>query len=276
MVKKMISELVGTMLLVLFGCGTAIAVNAYVNSIFNTAFAFTMLIIALAFGLILIALINTIGRVSGCHVNPAVTIAMLIDKRIDLFDSIIYICSQIVGGLCGAYILKLIFTTESSFGANGFDKLSLLPITTTQTVALIIEAILTFVFVLVVLSASDEKNKVESPSLVIGATLTLVHLLGIPFTGTSVNPARSIGPALVSGGDYLSQLWVFIVAPLVGGILAALFYKFVIKQDDKLLEFDEEEIDSEEETEKEVEEEAPKKKVVRKTTTTKKRTKKVE
>ena len=275
MVRKMISELVGTMLLVLFGCGTAIAVNAYVNSIFNTSFTFTILIIALAFGLILMALINTIGRVSGCHVNPAVTIAMLIDRRIDLFDSIIYICSQIVGGLCGAYILKLIFTTESSFGANGFDKLSLLPITTTQWVALIVEAILTFVFVLVVLSASDEKSKTENPSLVIGLTLTLVHLFGIPFTGTSVNPARSIGPALVTGGDALSQLWVFIVAPLVGGIIAALFYKFVINYQPKELEVYEEDIDSEED-EEEVEEEAPKKKVVRKTTTTKKRTKKVE
>ncbi|MBR6133793.1 MAG: MIP family channel protein [Bacilli bacterium] len=275
MVRKMISELVGTMLLVLFGCGTAIAVNAYVNSIFNTSFTFTILIIALAFGLILMALINTIGRVSGCHVNPAVTIAMLIDRRIDLFDSIIYICSQIVGGLCGAYILKLIFTTESSFGANGFDKLSLLPITTTQWVALIVEAILTFVFVLVVLSASDEKSKTENPSLVIGLTLTLVHLFGIPFTGTSVNPARSIGPALVTGGDALSQLWVFIVAPLVGGIIAALFYKFVINYQPKELEVYEEDIDSEKD-EEEVEEEAPKKKVVRKTTTTKKRTKKVE
>jgi aquaporin Z len=275
MVRKMISELVGTMLLVLFGCGTAIAVNAYVNSIFNTSFTFTILIIALAFGLILMALINTIGRVSGCHVNPAVTIAMLIDRRIDLFDSIIYICSQIVGGLCGAYILKLIFTTESSFGANGFDKLSLLPITTTQWIALIVEAILTFVFVLVVLSASDEKNKTENPSLVIGLTLTLVHLFGIPFTGTSVNPARSIGPALVTGGDALSQLWVFIVAPLAGGILAALFYKFVINYQPKELKVYEEDIDSEED-EEELEEEAPKKRVVRKTTTTKKRTKKVE
>ena len=272
MVRKMISELVGTMLLVLFGCGTAIAVNAYVTSVFNTSFAFTMLIIALAFGLILMALINTIGRVSGCHVNPAVTIAMLIDKRIDIFDSIVYICSQIVGGLCGAYILKYIFTTESAFGANGFDKLSLLPITTTQTVALIVEAILTFVFVLVVLSASDENSKTENPSLVIGLTLTLVHLFGIPFTGTSVNPARSIGPALVSGGDYLSQLWVFIVAPLVGGILAALFYKFIIKDNKET--FEEEIL---EEVEEEIEKpivKTPKKKVVRKTTT--KKTKKVE
>ena len=268
MIKKMISELVGTMLLVLFGCGTAIAVNAYVTSVFNTAFAFTMLIIALAFGLVLIALINTIGRVSGCHVNPAVTIAMLIDKRIDIFDSIIYICSQIVGGLCGAYLLKYIFTTESVFGANGFDKLSLLPVVTTQTVALIVEAILTFVFVLVVLSASDEKNKTENPSLVIGLTLTLVHLFGIPFTGTSVNPARSIGPALVSGGDYISQLWVFIVAPLVGGILAALFYRFVIQENKKEV-FEEEIEEVEEEIEEPVKKVTPKKKVVKKTATRK-------
>ena len=229
MIKKFISELVGTMFLVLFGCGTAVAVNNYVNNVVGIAFPFTLLIIASAFGLILIALINTIGKVSGCHVNPAVSIACLIDKRMDIFDFIVYVCAQIIGAICGAGILKLIFATETGVAANGFDKLSLLPITTTQTVAFVVEVILTFIFVLVILTTTaDEKN--ENPSLVIGLTLTLVHLFGIPLTGTSVNPARSIGPAIFAGGDYLSQLWVFIVAPFIGAILASLFYRYILKK----------------------------------------------
>lgn len=272
MVKKFISELVGTMLLVLFGCGTAIAANTYVNNIFNTSFPFTMLIIALAFGLALIAIINTVGKVSGAHVNPAVSLAMFIDKRIDIFDLIIYVCAQIIGGIFGAGILKLIFTAETGFAANGFGKLSLLPITTTQGVALVVEAILTFVFVLVVLSATADKKN-ENPSLVIGLALTLVHLFGIPLTGTSVNPARSIGPAIFAGGDALSQLWVFIVGPLIGAIVAALFFVIILK--DKEEQF-EEEIEDEEVIIEEYEEEPVKKPRATKTTTKKRTTKKVE
>lgn len=229
MVKKLISEFVGTFLLVMFGCGTAVACNTYVTNVFGTAFPFTMLIIALAFGLILTALVSTIGKVSGAHVNPAVSLAMWIDGRINIFELIEYVCVQVMGGLLGAFTLSKIFGSADNVAANGFEKLSLLPVTTTMPVALVVELILTFVFVLVVLSATDKKKN-DNPSIVIGLTLTLVHIFGIPFTGTSVNPARSIGPALVQGGDAASQMWVFIVAPLVGGLLAALFYKFIIKE----------------------------------------------
>jgi len=260
MIKKFISELVGTALLVFFGCGTAVAVNTYCTNVVGLTFPFTLLIIALAFGLVLVALINTIGKVSGCHVNPAVSLAMLIDKRLDILDFIVYVCGQVIGAIGGAFALKAIFEGETSFAANGFGKLSLLPITTTQTVALVVEAILTFVFVLVVLSATADKKN-ENPSLVIGLTLTLVHLFGIPVTGTSVNPARSIGPAIVAGGDALSQLWVFIVGPLIGGILAALFFIFIIKNKDEE-EF--EEVVEFEDVEEEVEELPPVRKVARK------------
>jgi len=203
-----------------------VAVNQYVNSIFNTALPFTMILIALTFGLILMALMYTIGKVSGAHVNPAVSLACLIDGRITLFEFIYYICAQILGGLVGTFALTWIFGSFTSLGANGYETLSALSKITTLPVALGIEAMLTFVFVLVFLSATKKDNYVSG--LVVGLTYTIVHIMWIPFTGTGVNPARSIGPAFLTGGVALEQLWVFIVAPLVGGILAALFYKFII------------------------------------------------
>ena len=226
MIKKLVAEFVGTMLLVILGCGTAVAVNTYVNGIYNISLPFTMILISLAFGLSLVALAYSIGRVSGCHINPAVSLGMLISGRMSVVECIEYIVVQILGGIVGAEVLGMIFGSYANLGANGFDKLSALPNVTTIWVALVVEIILTFVFVLVVLSTTDKEN--NHAGFAIGLTLTLVHLMGIPFTGTSVNPARSIGPALFTGGDALSQLWVFIVAPLVGAALAALFYRFII------------------------------------------------
>lgn len=228
MIRKFISEFVGTMLLVIFGCGTAVAVNKYVTGIYGIALPFTMLLIAFAFGLILMALVYTIGRVSGAHVNPAVSIAALIDGRITVFDCVYYVTAQIFGGITGALLLTIIFATNTELGANGYETLSALSNITTLPVALIVETILTFVFVLVVLSVTKKESC--NSGIVIGLTLTLVHIMGIPFTGTSVNPARSIGPAILTKGVALEQLWVFIVAPIVGGILAALFYRFVIEE----------------------------------------------
>lgn len=229
MVRKLISEFVGTMLLVLFGCGTAVAVNTYVFSIYNISLPFTMLIIALAFGLVLTAIASVIGNVSGAHVNPAVSIAMAIDKRMSIIECVEYVIVQILGGIVGAEILGIIFGGYTSLGANGYGVLSALGETTTLATAIIVEVLLTFTFVLVVLAVSAKQDK-GTNGIVIGLTLALVHMFGIPFTGTSVNPARSIGPAIFTRGDALSQLWVFIVAPIVGAILAALFYKFVIKE----------------------------------------------
>ena len=237
MVKKFISEVVGTMLLVLFGCGTAVAANKYVSTAFGGSpvygLAFNMVLIALAFGLILMALAYTIGKVSGAHVNPAVSVAMLIDGRISVFECIYYIVGQILGSVGGAAVLGFLLGSYESLGANGFDTASALGASVvTLPVALVLEAILTFVFVLVVLTVSaDSENK--SAGLIIGLALALVHILGLPFTGTSVNPARSIGPAILTneaGTLARSQLWVFIVGPLIGGVLAALFYKFIIAE----------------------------------------------
>ena len=228
MVRKLISEFVGTMLLVIFGCGVAVATNGYVAGIFGAGLPFTIVAISLAFGLVLTALVYTIGNVSGCHVNPAVSLAKAIDKRMNVIECIEYIVVQILGGIVGAIILAMIFGSYQSLGANGFDTLSALPSITTMPVAILVEIILTFTFVLVVLAVSAKKDN-HSNGLVIGLTLTLVHIMGLPFTGTSVNPARSIGPALFTGGEAFAQLWVFILAPVIGAIFAALFYRFVIK-----------------------------------------------
>ena len=231
MVKKFISEFVGTLILVLFGCGTAVAANKFVGASFGNGLAFNMVLIALAFGLILMALAYTIGKVSGAHVNPAVSLAMLIDGRISIFEFVYYVCAQILGAFAGASALGFLMGSYENLGANGFDTASALGATVATTpVALVLEIILTFVFVLVVLTVSaEEENK--SAGLIIGLALAVVHIFGLPFTGTSVNPARSIGPAVLTNATATlarKQLWVFIVAPLIGAVLAALFYKFVI------------------------------------------------
>lgn len=274
MIRKFISEFVGTMLLVIFGCGTAVAANTYVTSVAGVALPFTMLLIACAFGLVLIALVYTIGRVSGCHVNPAVSIAALIDGRVTVFECVYYVAAQILGGITGSAILAWIMGSSATLGANSYyldtaPTLSALGSITTLPVALVVEMILTFIFVLVVLSTTKKENC--NSGIVIGLTLTLVHIFGIPFTGTSVNPARSIGPAIFTGGVALEQLWVFIVAPIAGGILAALFYRFVIAEPAAKLVVEDSE-DSEEPEETEVEEpvakveEKPKKSTAKKTT----------
>jgi len=267
MIRKFISELVGTMLLVILGCGTAVAANQYVTGIYNVAYPFTMLLIAVAFGLALMALIYTIGHVSGSHVNPAVSIASLIDGRMSVFECIYYVCAQILGGVIGAFALTWIFGAFTSLGANGYGTLSALEKVTTLPVALGVEAILTFIFVLVVLSTTKEKKGKCNSGIIIGLTYTLVHLMGIPFTGASVNPARSIGPAILTKGECLKQLWVFIVGPMIGAILAALFYKFIIcdrtelATEDNFVALEDDEEDFVEEVESKKEDKKPTKKV---------------
>jgi aquaporin Z len=285
MVRKFISELVGTMLLVFFGCGTAVAVTSYLQPILSSqaVIPYSLLVVSLAFGLILVALIAMIGKVSGCHVNPAVSIAQVIAGRMSIFDCVYYVVAQIVGGIAGAGLLAMIFGNTASLGANFFEASQMISLgaMVTAQVALIVEIILTFTFVLTVLSATKKEN--ANSGLVIGLTLTLVHLMGMVFTGTSVNPARSIGPALLTGETAISQLWVFIVGPLVGGILAALFYRIVLDPKEETVayvseveaEMIEEPIVEETKVEEVVEEpkKEPKKKTTKKTTT-KKATKK--
>jgi len=230
MVKKLISELLGTFLLVFFGCGAAVIFPQFALSVVQVDY----LLVALTFGLVLMAVVYMFGKVSGAH---AVSIAMLIDGRMDVLTCVGYVVAQIIGGIAGAAALYGVLGELTQLGANGFGTIQILDATGSALVntievkwllALIIEAILTFVFVLVVLNVTKKEN--SNNGIVIGLTLALVHIFGLPFTGTSVNPARSIGPALFTGETALSNVWVFIVGPLVGGILAALLYRFVLEE----------------------------------------------
>ena len=214
-VKKHVAEFIGTFVLVLFGCGTAAAVGC--NSADpNVAYMLT----ALAFGLSIVAMAYSIGRVSGCHVNPAVSIAMLVSGKLSAKDFVGYVVAQVLGAIVGAALIGVFLGWDCGFGANGLYNADV-------ALSLVIECVLTFVFVLVILGVTAKTDNAAVAGLVIGLSLTLVHILGIHFTGTSVNPARSFGPALFAGGDALANVWVFVVAPLVGGVLAALVWKFL-------------------------------------------------
>ena len=214
--KKYIAEAIGTAVLVFMGCGSAVFLGA------NTAGGH--LAVAFAFGLSIVAMAYVIGGVSGCHINPAVSLAALLDKRIGVVEFAGYVISQIIGAIGGAALLK------ASSAMAGFDFTENLGSNLAVGAggvggALLIEVILTFIFVLTILGVTADSSKGGVAGIVIGLTLTFVHIVGIPLTGTSVNPARSIGPALFAGGAALADLWIFIVAPLIGSALAALAYK---------------------------------------------------
>lgn len=212
--KKYLAEFIGTFVLVLFACGTAAVVGCSAEN--GTGYLLT----ALAFGLVIVAMAYSIGNISGCHINPAVSIAMLVNGKMSFKDFIGYVVAQFAGAIAGAAVLMAFVGKDSGLGANALYEGNI-------WLSLLIEVILTFVFVIAILGVtSKEKNSAVS-GIVIGLSLTLVHILGISFTGTSVNPARSFGPALLVGGDALANVWVFIVAPLVGGVLAAVVYKFL-------------------------------------------------
>lgn len=213
-IRKYIAELIGTFVLVFFACGTACVVGC------SAAAGTGYLLTALAFGLVIVAMAYSIGNVSGCHINPAVSIAMLISRKLSFKDFIGYVLAQCVGAILGAAALMAFVGADSGLGTNALFNNNILQ-------SLLIEVILTFVFVLAILGVTSKVENSNVAGLVIGLSLTLVHILGISFTGTSVNPARSLGPALFVGGDALANVWVFIVAPLVGGALAALVYRFL-------------------------------------------------
>ena len=215
--KKYICEFVGTFALTFFACGVAVTVGCDTPA--------GVIATALAFGLVIVAMAYSIGNVSGCHINPAVSLGMAMTNRMSWQDFFEYVAAQILGAITGAALLGVILGSFESLGANGYNGSSV-----TVWIALLVEVILTFVFVLVILGVTDKKENGHATGIVIGLTLTLVHLFGLPFTGTSVNPARSIGPALLQGGDALKQVWVFILAPLVGAALASLFYKNILKK----------------------------------------------
>ncbi|MDR3235332.1 MAG: MIP family channel protein [Prevotellaceae bacterium] len=215
--KKYFAELIGTMVLVLMGCGSAVFAGAPQGFI-----SIGTLGVAFAFGLSVVAMAYTIGKISGCHINPAITFGAWVAKRISGKDAIYYIVFQVVGAIIGSAVLYVLAkdsgSTTTLTGANGFADGKLLT-------AFVAETVFTFIFVLVVLGSTSQGAHAKFAGLAIGLTLVLVHIVCIPITGTSVNPARSIAPALFQGGAALCQLWVFIVAPLLGAAVAAVAWK---------------------------------------------------
>ncbi|MBR2558230.1 MAG: MIP family channel protein [Methanobrevibacter sp.] len=225
--KRYISELIGTMVLVLFGCGSAAIAGKALGT----------LGIAMAFGLSIVAMAYVIGDISGCHINPAVSIGMWIDGRLDAKDLVIYIVFQCIGAVIGIGILAVIINSAPSLGgylttglgANGFGTASSVGLNVIG--AVIVEIILTFVFVFTVLGVTKSEKTSAVAGIVIGLTLAFVHIMGIPLTGTSVNPARSLAPALFLGGQALQQVWVFILAPIIGAVLAGLIFKGICSEE---------------------------------------------
>ena len=225
--KKYIAEFIGTCVLVVMGCGTAMLVGC------DAAAGGGYILTALAFGLVIVGMAYCVGNVSGCHINPAVSLGVLMSGGMSGKDFVGYVVSQCLGALAGAGLLAAIFglggvtDMTGGFGSNGLGGVN-----GSAAAGLLVEVVLTFIFVLTILGVTDAKAGHGSfGGLVIGLTLTLVHILGIGLTGTSVNPARSFGPALVASitgnGAPLACLWVFIVGPALGAALAALVYKAI-------------------------------------------------
>jgi len=230
--KKYLAELLGTFTLVFFGCGTAVVCGGFTG---GTGAGFLGVVgIALAFGLAIVASAYAIGSVSGCHVNPAVSLSMFLTKRLSAKDFAGYAVAQVIGAVAGSALLMFVVNSSDLaiagvLGQNGFGSESGLGLN--MVGALVVEVVLTFVFILTILNVTAGEKTAHMAGLVIGLTLTFVHIIGIPLTGTSVNPARSLAPALLLGGTPLSQVWVFIVAPLVGAALAALAYKTLCQKE---------------------------------------------
>jgi aquaporin Z len=218
--KKYMSECIGTFVLTFMGCGSAMFLGCAPEG-GHLAVAFT-------FGLSIVAMAYVIGGVSGCHINPAVSIAMLLDKRLSIDEFIGYVISQVFGAILAAALLKTILMfgindLTGGLGTNGVANAGGIG------GALLIEVVLTFIFVFTILGVTADDKMGSVAGIVIGLTLVFVHIVGIPLTGTSVNPARSIGPALFVGGKALVDVWVFIAAPFIGATLAAIVYRTVVK-----------------------------------------------
>lgn len=222
--KKLIAEFIGTLWLVLGGCGSAVLAAGYPE------LGIGFVGVAIAFGLTVVTMAYAIGHISGCHLNPAVSIGLWIGGRFDKKELIPYILSQVLGGIAGAGILYLIVSGKSgfeigSFAANGYAEHS--PDGYSMMSALVIEVVMTFMFLIIILGATHSKAPKGFAGLAIGLGLTLVHLISIPVTNTSVNPARSTSQALFVGDWAVDQLWLFWLAPIVGAILAGIIYKFI-------------------------------------------------
>jgi aquaporin Z len=221
-VKKYVAELIGTFVLVFMGCGSAVLAGKDVVGYVG---------IALAFGFSLLVMVYAIGQVSGCHINPAVSISMFAAGKMKLRDTILYVIMQCLGAVIGASLLygvalgKPGYSLADGLGQNGYDAAS--PGGFSMVSGFVAEVVLTFIFLLVIFGSTSERAPKGFAGISIGLSLVLIHIVGIPITGTSVNPARSLGPAVIVGGTALSQLWLFWVAPIIGGLLAALVWRLL-------------------------------------------------
>jgi aquaporin Z len=221
--KKLVAEFIGTFWLVLGGCGSAVLACNYPDA------GIGFLGVSLAFGLTVVTIAYSLGHISGAHLNPAVSVGLWMGGRFSSKELIPYIVSQVLGGIVAAGLLCVIVTGNGSsigsFASNGYGDLS--PGKYNMTAALVTEVVMTFIFLLIILGATDDRAPKGFAGLAIGLSLTLIHLISIPVTNTSVNPARSTSQAIFAGGEALGQLWLFWVAPIAGAILAGLVYRAV-------------------------------------------------
>jgi len=218
--EKYIAEFIGTFVLVFMGCGSAVIAGKFIG----------FMGIAFAFGLSVLVMVYAIGGISGCHINPAISISMLASRKMKLHDTVIYVVMQCMGAVVAAALLYSIAIGSPGYslavnglGQNGYGEAS--PGGFSMTSGFIAEVVLTFIFLLVIYGSTSERAPKGFAGLSIGLSLVLIHLVGIPITGTSVNPARSLGPAIMVGGIALNQLWLFWVAPIIGGLLASLVWR---------------------------------------------------
>jgi aquaporin Z len=232
MKNKLMAEFFGTLWLVFGGCGSAVLAAHFLSTDptpVNLGIGFVG--VALAFGLTVMTMAYAIGHISGCHLNPAVTVGLVVGGRHPASETVPYIIAQVLGGIAGAGILYLIasgkagFSTAGGFASNGFGEHS--PGGYSMVAALVAEIVLTFFFLMIILGSTDKRAPAGFAPLAIGLGLTLIHLIGIPVTNLSVNPARSTGPALFVGGWAIQQLWLFWLAPIVGAALAGIIYPIV-------------------------------------------------
>jgi aquaporin Z len=228
MSKKLGAEFIGTFWLVLGGCGSAVLAAGF------PGLGIGFLGVALAFGLTLLTMAFAIGHISGCHINPAVSVGLWVGGRFPASELLPYVTAQVLGGIAGAAILYVIATGAPGFEMNGFASNGYgehSPGGYSLTSALVTEVVMTFMFLIVILGATDKRAPAGLAPIAIGLSLTLIHLISIPVTNTSVNPARSTGVALFEGGWAISQLWLFWIAPIVGAALAGLFYNWLGSED---------------------------------------------
>ncbi len=227
--RRTSAEFLGTFWLVFGGCGSAVLAAAFPDV------GIGLLGVSLAFGLTVLTMAYAIGHISGCHLNPAVTVGLIVGKRFPAKEALPYIIAQVAGGIAGAGVLFVIasgkagFSTAGGFASNGFAEHS--PGQYSMVAALVAEVVLTFIFLFVILGATDKRAPAGFAPIAIGLCLTLIHLIGIPVTNLSVNPARSTGPAIFVGGWAISQLWLFWLAPIVGAALAGVAYPAIAGQE---------------------------------------------